>query len=99
MYTYYSIASYGATDNSNYYEITDFGGLSNCTLANLWCYTCEPQSAGTTLANFAVFPEPANSSTWQAAQKYVIATAGGDSPVFHPNLNPGRSFSEHDDQH
>ncbi|GJJ77620.1 hypothetical protein EMPS_09979 [Entomortierella parvispora] len=94
MYTYYSIASYGATDNSNYYEITDFGGLANCTIANQWCYTCEPQSAGTTLANFAVFPEPSYSSTWQAAQKYVIATAGGDYPVFHPNLNPGLQWTD-----
>ncbi|KAG0046530.1 hypothetical protein BGZ83_008310, partial [Gryganskiella cystojenkinii] len=92
MYTYYSIASYGPTDNSNYYEITNFGGLANCTSANLWCYTCEPQSAGTTLANFAVFPEPSYSSTWQAAQKYVIATAKGDYPVFHPNLNPGQQW-------
>ncbi|KAF9170513.1 hypothetical protein BGX20_008879 [Mortierella sp. AD010] len=94
MYTYYSIASYGATDNSNYYEITDFGGLSNCTSANLWCYTCEPQSAGTTLANFAVFPEPSYSSTWQAAQKYVVATHGGDYPVFHPNMVPGQQWTD-----
>jgi hypothetical protein len=89
VYTYYSVGGYG-TSTPNYYKIQENGGsLAACTQANMWCYTCEPQSQNTTLADFDMFPEPSNSSTWQAAQAYVSATAGGDPVVWHPQMVPG----------
>lgn len=60
----------------------------------MWCYTCEPKSENTVLADFDIFPEPSNSSTWQAAQKYVAATAGGGAPVYHPEIIPGRQWTD-----
>ncbi|KAF9351748.1 hypothetical protein BGX26_010275 [Mortierella sp. AD094] len=94
VYTYYSVGGYG-TSTPNYYKIQENGGsLAACTEANMWCYTCEPKSENTTLADFDIFPEPSNSSTWQAAQKYIVANAGGDKPVFHPELAPGKSWTD-----
>ncbi|KAG0005864.1 hypothetical protein BGZ79_001057 [Entomortierella chlamydospora] len=94
VYTYYSVGGYG-TSTPNFYKIQAFGGsLSDCTESNMWCYTCEPQSEGTTLASFDIFPEPSNSSTWQAAQQYIVASAGGDAPVFHPELAPGKMWTD-----
>jgi len=90
-YTYYSVGGYG-TSTPNYYKIQEYGGtLASCTEANMWCYTCEPPSENTTLADFDIFPEPSNSSTWQAAQAYVLATAGGDPVVWHPQMVPGNA--------
>ncbi|KAF9300265.1 hypothetical protein BGZ74_008082 [Mortierella antarctica] len=66
----------------------------SCTEANMWCYTCEPKSENTVLADFDVFPEPTNSATWQTAVNYVKAGAKGDSPVFHPELVPGRPWTD-----
>ncbi|KAI1313887.1 hypothetical protein EDD11_002422 [Mortierella claussenii] len=94
VYTYYSVGGYG-TSTPNYYKIIENGGsLASCTEANMWCYTCEPKSEGTVLADFDIFPEPSNSSTWQAAQKYIQATAGGDPPVFHPEMVPGKTWTD-----
>ncbi|KAF9206937.1 hypothetical protein BGZ49_001531 [Haplosporangium sp. Z 27] len=93
-YTYYSVGGYG-TSTPNFYKIQAFGGsVSSCNESNMWCYTCEPQSENTTLADFDIFPEPTNSTTWQAAQKYIIASAGGDPPVFHPEIAPGKSWTD-----
>ncbi|KAF9414509.1 hypothetical protein BGZ76_004838, partial [Entomortierella beljakovae] len=93
LYTYYTVGGYG-TSTPNYYKIKEFGSLSACTEANMWCYTCEPKSENTVLGDFDIFPEPSNSSTWQEAQKYIMATAGGDKPVFHPEIVPGRSWTD-----
>ena len=59
----------------------------------MWCYTCEPKSENTVLADFDIFPEPSNSSTWQDAQKYVVSKAGAAAPLFHPEIVPGTLFS------
>ncbi|KAI1317636.1 hypothetical protein EDD11_008064 [Mortierella claussenii] len=94
LYTYYSVGGYGTT-TPNYYKIQENGGsLAACTEANMWCYTCEPKSEGTVLGDFDIFPEPSNSSTWQAAQKYVTAQAGGEAPVFHPEMVPGKTWTD-----
>ncbi|KAI7829008.1 hypothetical protein BC939DRAFT_500453 [Gamsiella multidivaricata] len=94
LYTYYSVGGYGTT-TPNYYKILENGGsLGACTEANMWCYTCEPKSEGTVLADFDIFPEPSNSSTWQAAQQYVTAQAGGSAPVFHPEIAPGSTWTD-----
>lgn len=91
-YTYYSVGGYG-TSTPNYYKIQENGGsLASCTEANMWCYTCEPKSENTTLPDFDIFPEPSSSSTWQAAQAYVQATAGGDPVVWHPQMIPGKAM-------
>ncbi|KAG0055157.1 hypothetical protein BGZ83_009459 [Gryganskiella cystojenkinii] len=94
LYTYYSVGGYGTT-TPNYYKIQENGGsLAACTEANMWCYTCEPKSENTVLGDFDIFPEPSNSSTWQAAQQYIISKAGGDKPVFHPEILPGHSWTD-----
>ncbi|KAG0072070.1 hypothetical protein BGZ89_008308 [Linnemannia elongata] len=94
VYTYYSVGGYG-TSTPNYYKIQENGGsLASCTEANMWCYTCEPKSEGTVLADFDIFPEPTNSSVWQAAMTYVKAGAKGDAPVFHPEMVPGTQWKD-----
>ncbi|KAI9232325.1 MAG: hypothetical protein BYD32DRAFT_491316 [Podila humilis] len=93
-YTYYSVGGYGTT-TPNYYKILENGGsLDKCTEANMWCYTCEPQKEGTVLADFDIFPEPTNSTTWKTAVQYVTAGAKGAAPVFHPEMVPGRSWTD-----
>ncbi|KAG0222445.1 hypothetical protein BGX31_009145 [Mortierella sp. GBA43] len=93
-YTYYSVGGYG-TSTPNYYKIAENGGsLDKCTEANMWCYTCEPKSEGTVLADFDIFPEPSNSTTWQAAQSYITSKAGGAAPVFHPEILPGHQWTD-----
>ncbi|KAG0337300.1 hypothetical protein BG004_007700 [Podila humilis] len=93
-YTYYSVGGYG-TATPNYYKIIENGGsLDKCVEANMWCYTCEPKSEGTVLSDFDVFPEPTHSATWQTAIQYVKAGAKGDAPVFHPELVPGRPWTD-----
>ncbi|KAG0371991.1 hypothetical protein BGX24_000894 [Mortierella sp. AD032] len=94
LYTYYSVGGYGTT-TPNYYKIKDNGGsLAGCTEANMWCYTCEPKSENTVLADFDIFPEPSNSTTWKDAQSYVISKAGGGAPVFHPEIVPGHTWTD-----
>ncbi|KAG0301731.1 hypothetical protein BGZ98_008085 [Dissophora globulifera] len=94
LYTYYSVGGYGTT-TPNYYKIQDNGGsLAACTEANMWCYTCEAKSENTVLADFDIFPEPSNSTTWKAAQTYITGKAGGDKPVYHPEIVPGHSWTD-----
>ncbi|KAF9136161.1 hypothetical protein BGW39_005543 [Mortierella sp. 14UC] len=94
LYTYNSVGGYGTT-TPNYYKIKDNGGsLAGCTEANMWCYTCEPKGENTVLADFDIFPEPSNSTTWKDAQSYVISKAGGGAPVFHPEMVPGRTWTD-----
>ncbi|KAF9322096.1 hypothetical protein BG003_006941 [Podila horticola] len=93
-YTYYSVGGYGTT-TPNYYKILESGGsLDKCTEANMWCYTCEPQKENTVLADFDIFPEPTNSTTWKAAVQYVTTGAKGAAPVFHPEMVPGRQWTD-----
>lgn len=60
----------------------------------MWCYTCEPKSENTVLADFDIFPEPANSATWKASQTYVTSKAGGAAPVFHPEILSGQQWTD-----
>ncbi|KAF9956823.1 hypothetical protein BGZ72_002418 [Mortierella alpina] len=93
-YTYYSVGGYG-TNTPNYYKINAFGGtLDKCTEANMWCYTCEPKSENTVLADFDIFPEPQFSETWKQAQDYVTQHAGGDKPIYHPEIVPGQEYTD-----
>ncbi|KAG0357801.1 hypothetical protein BG005_003108 [Podila minutissima] len=93
-YTYYSVGGYGTT-TPNYYKILENGGsLDKCTEANMWCYTCEPKKENTVLADFDIFPEPTNSTTWKAAVQYVAAGAKGAAPVFHPEMVPGHQWTD-----
>ncbi|KAF9176273.1 hypothetical protein BGZ50_001185, partial [Haplosporangium sp. Z 11] len=93
-YTYYSVGGYG-TQTPSYYKIQRYGGsLDNCTEANMWCYTCEPPSENTVFHDFDIFPEPTHSTTWKIAQQYVQATAGGDAPVWHPEIVPGGTWTD-----
>jgi hypothetical protein len=93
-YTRYSVAGYG-TDTPNYWKITEYcgGSIDNASPANEWCYTCEPPTANETLNNFAIFPEPTYSKTWQQAVTYVTATAGGGAPVWS-GIAPGTDWTD-----
>ena len=84
-----SIAGYG-THTPNYWKIEKFGGPDGCTEANQYCWVCEPESEHTSLGtSFAVFPEPANSTTWQAATAYVTKwAADSPAPQWHPEVLP-----------
>ncbi|ORZ04541.1 hypothetical protein BCR41DRAFT_374839 [Lobosporangium transversale] len=94
VYTYYSVGGYG-TSTPNYWKIIENGGsLASCTEANMWCYTCEPKSENTTLADFDIFPEPSESATWKAAQQYIAAGAAAEAPVWHPEMVPGKSWTD-----
>ncbi|KAI9207906.1 uncharacterized protein BJ171DRAFT_565652 [Polychytrium aggregatum] len=95
FYAKYSIAFYGS--GPNYWKITQYGGgsVAGCNESNMWCYVCEPQSQGTTLADFTIFPEPANSATWKSAQAYVAANPfAGYTPTWHPQLVGGAQFTD-----
>jgi GH18 family chitinase len=93
-YCRYSVAGYG-TSTPNYWKVTEYcgGSVDNASPANEWCYTCEPPSANETFSNFAIFPEPTYSPTWQAAVAYVTATAGGGTPVW-TGIQPGTSWTD-----
>ncbi|KAF9583849.1 hypothetical protein BGW38_008341, partial [Lunasporangiospora selenospora] len=94
LYAYYSVGGYGTT-TPNYYKILQNGGsLAGCTEANMWCYTCEPKWQNTVLGDFDIFPEPSHSPTWQEAQAYVVSKAGGQPPVFHPEMSPGSLWTD-----
>ncbi|KAG0232346.1 hypothetical protein B0O80DRAFT_427005 [Mortierella sp. GBAus27b] len=97
VYTYYSVGGYG-TSTPNYWKIQEYGTVDKCVESNMWCYTCEPKSENTTLADFDIFPEPDHSATWKAATQYVISKAGGDAPVFHPEMVPGKSWTDSKNQ-
>jgi hypothetical protein len=78
-------------------QIQQYGGgnIDNCVDSNEFCYVCEPPAEEATDADFGIFPEPANSTTWQAAVKYVTATAGGSNPpVWDPEMVPNRTWTD-----
>lgn len=83
LYTRYSVGGYG-TSTPNFWKVQKYanGNLAGCTAANQFCYTCEPKSEGTSLNDFAIFPEPAHSPTWKAAVQLVEASSGGVRPVW-----------------
>jgi len=95
LYTRYSIGGYG-THTPNYWKITQFGqgNIDNCNEENMWCYSCEPQSEGTTLDSFSIFPEPKSSARWEAAKKYIESNAGGKTPEWHSDVAPGESWTD-----
>lgn len=96
MYTLYSVGGYG-TNTPNYWKITEYcaGSTANGSPANEYCYTCEPPAANETLNYFGIFPEPSYSATWQAAVKFVEATAAGaNPPKWDTDLNPGQSYTD-----
>jgi len=95
FYTRYSVGGYG-THTPNYWKVQKYGGgsLDGCTPENQYCYTCEPPSEKTTLDSFAIFPEPANSSTWKAAQKFVEASAGSPAVEWHSEWVPGQTVTD-----
>jgi len=96
FYTRYSVGGYG-THTPNYWKVTKYGGgsLDGCTVENQYCYTCEPPSEKTSLdLSFAIFPEPANSSSWKAAQKFIEASAGSPAPEWHPEFVPGQTVTD-----
>ncbi|CAO3564003.1 unnamed protein product [Mortierella alpina] len=80
-----------------YYSVGGYG----ITTPNYYkCYTCEPKSENTALADFDIFPEPEHSETWKQAQDYITklsAQAGKEKPVYHPDIIPGQQY--HDPTH
>ncbi|ORY37042.1 hypothetical protein BCR33DRAFT_769964 [Rhizoclosmatium globosum] len=94
FYAKYSIAYFGT--GPNYWKITQYGGGSDagCTEANMWCYTCEPQSEGTTLSDFVVFPEPAGTASFNAAQAQVVKGAKGAAVTWHPEIVGGAQYTD-----
>ena len=72
LYTRYSVGGYGSS-TPNFWKIQQncAGSVDNASPENEWCYTCEPQSADEGLGDFAMFPEPAWSATWQQAAQWV----------------------------
>lgn len=94
LYTRYSIGGYG-THTPNYWKIEQYGGgsVDGCTEDNMWCWSCEPQSEGTTLDSFSIFPEPKKSEGWEAAKKYVESKADV-TPEWHSDIAPGESWTD-----
>ena len=43
MYMRHSVAGYG-TATPSYWQVAAYGGPSNCTVANEYCFVCEPRS-------------------------------------------------------
>lgn len=95
LYTRYSIGGYG-DHTPNYWKIQEYGqgNVDNCNEDNMWCWSCEPESEGTTLDSFTIFPEPKKSDTWEAAKKYVEGKAGGHAPEWHSNIAPGETWTD-----
>ena len=81
MYARYSVGGYGS-DTPNYWKIEQYGkgSVDGCTADNMFCYTCEPPSENTTLADFQIFPEPQHSATWQQAVQMVTDHANASFP-------------------
>ncbi|KAI9329172.1 hypothetical protein BDR26DRAFT_923023 [Obelidium mucronatum] len=96
FYMKYSIAHFGK--GPNYWKITKYGGgsASGCNASNMWCYVCEPESEGTTLKDFTIFPEPAGHATWKAAQKMIEAGAKGEPVKWHPEFVGGATVKDKD---
>ncbi|KAI9328146.1 hypothetical protein BDR26DRAFT_921978 [Obelidium mucronatum] len=94
FYAKYSIAYFGK--GPNYWKITKYGGGSaaGCTAANMWCYVCEPESEGTTLNDFVVFPEPDSTPSWKAAQAAIVAGAKGAAVKWNPQIIGGAQYTD-----
>lgn len=94
LYTRYSIGGYGA-HTPNYWKIQQYGGgsVDNCKEDNMWCYSCEPESEGTTLDSFSIFPEPKKSARWEAAKSYVESKATV-TPEWHSDVAPGEQWTD-----
>ncbi len=95
LYMGNSVAGYG-THTPNYWKVERFGGPSNCTADNQYCFVCEPRSEQTSLdLSFSVYPEPAKAPTWQAATAYVEKwAADSPAPVWHPEVLPGNEYTD-----
>ncbi|KAI9328167.1 hypothetical protein BDR26DRAFT_874466 [Obelidium mucronatum] len=80
----------------NYWKITKYGGgsVAGCTAANMWCYVCEPESEGTTLNDFVVFPEPDSTPSWKAAQAQIVAGAKGAAVKWNPEIIGGAQYTD-----
>ncbi|KAI8617497.1 hypothetical protein BC830DRAFT_95680 [Chytriomyces sp. MP71] len=89
-----SIASFGK--GPNFWKIQQYGAgsVDGCNESNMWCYVCEPQSQNTSLKDFTIFPEPANTTTWQAAQAFISSGAKGAPVQWHPEITPGAQFKD-----
>lgn len=95
LYTRYSIGGYG-DHTPNYWKIETYGkgSIDGCTEDNMWCWTCEPESEGTTLDSFAIFPEPQFSAGWDAAKKYVESKTTNVTAIWHPDMAPGSTWTD-----
>ncbi|KAJ3230834.1 hypothetical protein HDU81_004224 [Chytriomyces hyalinus] len=94
FYTKYSIGSFPT--GPNYWKIKEYGlgSTDGCNESNMWCYTCEPQSANTTLKDFIIFPEPEGTATWQAAQNYITQNSKGDAVHWNPQFIGGATIKD-----
>lgn len=92
MYTRYSVGGYG-TATPNYWKVTEFcsGSLDKADESNMWCYTCEPPSAHTSLKSFVIFPEP-KSDLFSQAMSYVKSKAS--DAKFNQDIIPGKSYTD-----
>ena len=95
FYARYSVGGYG-THTPNYWKIKQYGkgNLDNCTVENQFCYTCEPPTEHSSMNDFGLFPEPAHSSVWQNAQKYVEQSAGTPAPEWHSDWIPKTEITD-----
>ncbi|KAJ3009414.1 UNVERIFIED_CONTAM: hypothetical protein HDU68_002712 [Siphonaria sp. JEL0065] len=94
FYAKYSIGSFGK--GPNYWKIQKYGGGSaaGCNEKNMWCYVCEPESEGTTIKDFVIFPEPANHASWKAAQAQIKKGAKGEPVKWHPEFIGGAKITD-----
>ncbi|KAI8621958.1 hypothetical protein BC830DRAFT_12345 [Chytriomyces sp. MP71] len=89
LYMKYSIAYFVVGPNA--WKLN--GDPSSCTPNNQFCYVCEPPTEGTTLADFAIFPEPTDSPTWQAAQAYISSNPLAPRAEWHPEIVGGSVYN------
>eukprot|EP00299_Pterocystis_sp_00344_P011534 c5398_g1_i1.p1 GENE.c5398_g1_i1~~c5398_g1_i1.p1 ORF type:complete len:590 (+),score=106.74 c5398_g1_i1:46-1770(+) len=97
FYMRYSVGGYGVS-TPNFWKIQQYGGgsVDNCVESNQFCYVCEPESEGTSLDDFSIFPEPGHSSTWQQAKDWVAsgASASGAAPIWNEDMIPGSMYTD-----
>lgn len=97
FYMRYSVGGYGP-NTPNYWKISQYGGgnPNNCVPENQYCYVCEPESEGSSLDHFSIFPEPGSHSSWNAATAYVDQWMHqiGLHPEWHSNIIPGQKFTD-----
>ena len=95
FYARYSVGGYG-TSTPNFWEIQEYGGgdVDNCVESNQFCWVCEPQSEGTTLSAFNMFPEPKGHATWEAAKSYIEGKASDPAPTWNEDMIPGQQYTD-----